>query len=124
MVINMIWFNQGLVNEAVKELHDMIDIAKDINRIDSIVYGIWTPSILIEAYNLDIELRQKYKTINIMLDVAHSLPKIRNCAGLALSYDIPSEIKALRQDRFGIFTDILLKKGIIKEIKEFIETVD
>lgn len=119
----MIYFNEDLVAKALKEAHEMRDVKTDIDRIDSLVNSVWTPTILQLAYQLDTELRNKYKMIDFMFSIVNNMPKKVAYNNYGQSNSRPAEIEAIWQDRFGIFADVLLKKGVIKDIKEFIKDI-
>ncbi len=120
----MIYFKKDLNEKALKELHEFVDVANDYQKIDNVLNAEWTNEVLIYATQLDNNLRGKYKTINLMLDIAAILPK-RNTSNIADNYsNTPAEISRLIQDRYGILADVLLKKRIIRAIKDFIDYVD
>ena len=120
----MIYFKKDLNEEALKKLHDFIDLANDYQKIDDVLNSVWTNEVLIYAAQLDNDLREKYKTINLMLDIAAILPK-KNSANISgNNSNTPAEISRLIQDRYGILADVLLKKSIIKTIEDFIDYVD
>lgn len=120
----MIYFKKDLNEKALKELHDFVDLANDYQKIDNVLNAEWTSEVLMYAAQLDNELRSKYKTINLMLDVASILPKRNAPIASGSSSYTPAEISRLIQDRYGILADVLLKKCIIKTVKEFIDYVD
>ena len=105
------------------ELHDQQDVANDYIKILSVFNSIWSPPVLKEAYCLDVELREKYKTIDLLFHSAETMSD-KASSDRGVGFDYPPEIKALQQDYFGIAADVLLKKGIIKTVNDFIESVD
>lgn len=121
----MIYFNQKLVAKALKEVSDYIDVAKDVSHIQFLVNSPYTKDVLTEARQLNHELRKKYPTIETMLAFAATMPKINFGAGDQPLYadNAPAEIKALVQDYYGILADVLIKKGIIQQIEQFIDRV-
>lgn len=121
----MIHFVQDLYDRSLKEIMDMADVLTDFNDIERIINSKWTLEILNEAYRLHQKLLVKYPTINLMLDTAEKMQRrSANCGGSATQSNIPAEIKALNQDKYGILSDVLLKKSIIKSVDEFIDYVD
>lgn len=121
----MIYFNQALVAKALKEVSDYIDIARDVSRIQFLVGSLYTKGILTEARQLDQELREKYSMIETLLALAEILPKTNLGAGDQQLYtnNTPAEIKNLIQDYYGILADVLIKKGIIHQVEQFIDHV-
>ena len=119
----MVYFNKELCAKALMELHDQQDVVNDYIRIFSIFNSIWTPQVLKDAYYLDTELREKYKTINLLFHRAYEKSHKSGSLG-GLTYNNPPEIEALIHDYFGIAADVLLKKSIIKSVEEFIDSVD
>lgn len=120
----MIHFKQDLNEKALQEIKDFIDLAHDYQKINDVLNSLWTKEVLAYALQLDNELRQKYKTINLMLDIADILPKRSLTNSNASNTNMPVSISRLIQDRYGILTDVLLKKSIIKKIEDFIDYVD
>lgn len=119
----MVYFNKSLCAKALMELHDQRDVVNDYIKIFSIFNKIWTPQVLTDAYHLDIELRDKYKTIDLLFSSANRKSNNSSSVGVP-AYNNPPEIEALIQDYFGIAADVLLKKSIIKSVEEFIDSVD
>ena len=120
----MIHFMEELEVKALKEINDMADLARDYSRIACLLDSVWTSEILQQAQALDSELRQKYPMINNLLWTAENLPKINlNTIGYSQTF-IPTEIRRLQQDKYGMLGDVLIKKGIIRAIEEFISYVD
>ena len=121
----MIYFDQVLVAKALKEVSDYIDIARDIARIQFLVGSLYTKVILMEARQLDQELRRKYPMIETLLALAEILPKTNSGASDQPLYmnNTPAEIKNLIQDYYGILADVLIKKGIIHQAEQFIDHV-
>lgn len=121
----MIHFDNNLVKEAFKiahEAHELSDVANDLNRINIVLSTTPTMQNLFEAQRLDNELREKYPTIDKMLDIANSYP-IATVASQSNTQGLP-EYANLKQDYFGILCYVLLKKEITSSIEQFIEKVD
>ena len=125
----MIYFHQDLVEKAAKaieEAHELLDIKSDITKIDTtigLIRNFASYENLQDAQDLDVKLRKKYSTIDLMLTVANQIaPPSSPSMGCAQQQEIP-EISYLTQDRCGILCHVLLKKGIIGTAEDFIEKV-
>ena len=125
----MIYFNEYLVAKtintinSVKDSFDMSDVLNDINRIQLAIESINQNRHFSEAEKLDIELRQKYPYIEIMLNVANSIsvPSLRN-GRVHTEFEIL--LSRLKQDYYGILCDTAIKKGIINDVRKFIDHTD
>lgn len=118
----MIHFDENLIRYA-KQLHDVkeyMDIFNDLARIEQMLNSF----NIEEAQKLDNELIEKYPTIKIMLTVADSLPKINSNKNVSPFTTQATVFDNLVQDKFGIYTHILLKSNYIKNIEDFITYVD
>ena len=121
----MIHFVQDLYDKSLVEVKDIIDVFVDFNDIERLINSIWTIDVLNEALSLHKKLVIKYPTIDLMLDVAEKMPKRKIVGGRGRQQEnIPSEIRVLNQDKYGILANVLLKKGLIKSLKDFIDYVD
>lgn len=121
----MIHFFEDIVQRALETTHDskeFSDILYDINRINQALHDIEKGTSIESADRLDSELRAKYLTINAMLSLANSLPKVR--IGTAQDNAVLTIDARLKQDYYGILCHVALKKHIICEIKEFIKDID
>lgn len=119
----MIYFYDDMIYKAEKYIHDsheLLDIKQDIDKIDFAMRNIQALEGIRYANELDKELRQKYPTINLMLNVANSLPIIsENRQGVAKTESV-RELSALQQDRCGIICHVLLKKNVVSSIEQCI----
>ena len=121
----MIHFDNNLAKEAFKiahEAHELSDVANDLNRINTVLSTTPTIENLFESQRLDIELREKYPTIDKMLAIANSYPTATSVSQ-SNTQELP-EYANLKQDYFGILCYVLLKKQLTSSIEQFIERVD
>ena len=96
------------VLKALKAAEDCADIENDLNRINyTLTHGSEQT-----AWNLDYELRQKYPTIDVMLQVADILQIAPVSSYFATAKGVPSAKSNLRQDYWGIICDAAIKKSI------------
>lgn len=140
----MIFFKVELNYKAlklIKESHDLLDVATDLDKIDQAQNNIDLHAMdyyksqnelsfanyqtsLYNANNLDKELRKKYPTIDLLLNTAEMLPKITVARSSGNAVVKPQEYQALNQDRCGIKCHVLIKKGIISHAEQFIDRVE
>lgn len=140
----MIFFKAELNYKAlklIKESHDLLDVATDLDKIDQAQNNIDRYAMdyqkspnevslanyqtsLYNANNLDEELRKKYPTIDLMLNIANDLPKITFARSSGNAVVKPQEYRALSQDRCGIKCHVLIKKEIISHAEQFIDHVE
>lgn len=122
----MIHFKKELYEKAIIEIKDYVDVAKDFGDINYILDLPVTVESRKMALQLDIELRKKYSTIDILIDFAERLSQIGVCStGNKTSTSNGSpEYERLKQDAYGILAHVLIKKAIIKKADEFIDYVD
>ncbi len=122
----MIYFYDAQVAktiEIIQEACDCIDIYNDLNRIKQAItniktYGNWSP-----ADHLNRELRQKYPTINNMIEFANSVSLQKPRAKKICSAS-EAVLSSLEQDYFGILCDTAIKKQVVSSIKDFVKNVD
>jgi ribosomal protein L34E len=105
--------------KIIYEAHDCTEIAKDLYRINYINnFGSDE-----QARQLDNELRKKYPTISIMLNVGDSLQVVYQRP--LNVYSASSFEKArLKQDYWGILCDTAIKKGIKNSIESCIDHIE
>ena len=115
---------QSSALEIIKEAHDCADVLRDLNRIEQAKANVYTTyGGAFAADQLDRELRQKYPAIDTMLDLANTmLPPSPQAPSICSEED--REISNLNQDYCGILCDTAVKKGLVKTIKDCIESVD
>ncbi len=118
----MIHFDKNLIRHA-EQLHDVkeyMDIFNDLARIEQTLKSF----DIKEAQKLDNELREKYPAITKMLASVDSLPKINGNKNFSSFTTQATVFDNLVQDKFGIYTHILLKSNYIKNVEDFIAYVD
>lgn len=119
----MMYLYEEMVYKAekcIQDLRELHETKQDIDKIDFAMRNIQTLEGIRYANELDKELRQKYPTINLMLNVANSLPKIsENRQGVAKTESV-RELSALQQDRCGIICHVLLKKNVVSSLEQCI----
>lgn len=123
----MIHFFSAIQNRAleiIKEAHDCADVLQDLNQIEYAKANLYTVyGGVFAADQLDRELRQKYPTIDKMLDLANTMLSPSPQASTFRSEE-DRAISNLNQDYCGILCDTAVKKGLAKSIKDCIESVD
>lgn len=113
-------FNEALcakVLEIIHEASELHGVAVDLDNINRFLSSTPTFEIMVEAKAFNIELHQKYPTIDEMLNIANSIPSANT---IPRNYQ-PCAMEFLKQDYFGIICDTALKKGFASSIEEFIE---
>lgn len=121
----MIYFFEDIVQKALETIQDgkeFSDILYDINRIKQAKQNIEKGFSIEGANRLDFELREKYLIINDMISLANSIPKVH--IGPVKDNTELTIYARLKQDYYGILCHVALKKHIIREIREFIKSVD
>lgn len=115
---------QNSALEIIEEARDCTDVLRDLNQIEQAKANLSTGYGSVFAANqLDRELRQKYPTIDMMLDIANTmLPPSSQVSRIRSEVD--QAIANLNQDYCGILCDTAVKKGLAKSIKDCIESVD
>lgn len=124
-----IHFDKDLIAKAFKITHeavDLIDVAHDIDAINGILSKPSTIENLVSAVALDKILRERYPTIEKMLEVADcfSISPVPVSSNNSQDPPYPNEYKNLEQDYFGILCDVLMKKGVTSSIEQCIKRVD
>lgn len=124
----MITFYDGLFAktlEIMKEVHDCSDILLDLDRIGQAKANVYSYGGVFAADQLDRELRQKYPTIDVMLNIANAM-----CSNSLLPQQSgrnrtmeEAAIDNLQQDYCGILCDVAVKKGVKQSIEDCIENV-
>lgn len=115
---------QNSTLEIIKEARDCADVLQDLSKIAQAKANLSTGyGAVLAADQLDRELRQKYPTIDMMLDIANTmLPPSPQASRIRSEVD--QAIASLNQDYCGILCDTAVKKGLAKSIKDCIESVD
>lgn len=121
-----IYFKKEYINAAeilVQETKELEDVCKDLRRIDDAISKLGLNYDTENARRLDEELRRKYSTINIMLNVAQAMPKFTKIQVKNYSPCDICEVECLKQDRYGILCHVIMKKGITSTVEDCIEYV-
>lgn len=122
----MIYFYGELIYEAEKYIHnayELYDIRQDMEKIEYAERNIYSAGGIQYAHKLDEELRKKYPTIDMMIDVANSLPKTYENQLGDKKGNRPLELDILQQDWCGIICDVLLKKEVVESLEQCIRKV-
>lgn len=74
------------------------------------------------AYKLDKRLREEYKEIDFLDNLASSLPVTKDpyCLSTSPATQEPVEIRNLRFDTYGIIVSVLLKQDPAYKVEKFI----
>lgn len=119
----MIYFWKNLVDEAYKFIDlestkDDIKAGKDLKEIEKIMEMDNNTLLFYQAASeLAQRLLKEYPVIQIMCNIANSmLPN-----GKSGTSDMGA---ILTTDKFGILADVLIKHGIISNVKDFIKSVE
>lgn len=132
-----IYFYNNLVMEALKALkdsHELLDVSQDLEEVQRQMEQIKYSSLILisnderyrklqQARELTGVLREKYPTINQMLNIANKFPQPQSSYFTPVSVSETEEYENLRQDYYGILCNTLLKKELIRTIDQFIERV-
>lgn len=116
----MVKYNVEYISKAYelvkqKSQDDEIKAAEDLYVIDVILSG---ENTCFSPYNLDKRLRKKYKTIEMMENIAHKFI-FNDRRPINRSVSAKDEImNRLQSDRMGIIADTLIKHEIIKCVDE------
>lgn len=109
-------FNKNLYIKAlqiIKDADDLNDVAIDLKRIEQLFSMELTSEVMETAKLLDNKLRHKYPTINIMINIANSVP-VRNTSSTDCEY---KPLEFLKQDYYGIICDTVLKRDLLHQLK-------
>lgn len=112
---------QGLgeqVLELVKEAYDLRDVKHDLERIEKAVYNNHWPYA--EAESLDREMRRKYPTINVMVQLVNVLSTLSPYQNSTEKTNVSPYTEDLKIDYIGIICDVAIKKGIKETIEDCI----
>lgn len=125
----MITFYDGLfaqTSEIMKEAHDCADILRDLDRIGQAKANVYSYGGVFVAGQLDQELRQKYPTIDVMLNIAKAMssnPLLPPQSGRNRTMEEVA-IANLQQDYCGILCDTAVKKRVKQSIEDCIKAVN
>lgn len=115
---------QSQTFEIIKEARDCADVLRDLNQIEQAKANLSSGyGTVLAANQLDRELRQKYPTIDMMLNIANTMrppsPQVSR-----IQAEVDKTIANLNQDYCGILCDTAVKKGLAHSIKDCIKSVD
>ena len=125
----MVYFKKNLCQtaQAIIEAKSTVDKIKAFDDIGQINYYFflynnrkWYNQF--EARQLDERLRKEYKSINKI----NELPSPhRNQAEQSRQTTVTdSVISGLKQDYYGILFEVLVKEGLVQELKDFIDRIE
>lgn len=117
-----ICFTEGLFDKVlhiIKESHDCIDVANDLNAIQNTIHN----GSDFDAINLDDYLRRKYPIINTMLNIADSIQARPSCGNSNTTSQSPYKAM-LVQDHCGILCQIAIEKGLKQDLKSCISHIE
>ena len=125
-----IYFDEALFEKAletIKDARDYADVLRDLERIKQAEANVNSYMGVFLADQLSRELRDKYETIGLMLNIADNM---RSNPLLPLSPQDgqicsaeEAAISNLEQDRCGILCDTIVKKGLTQNIRNCIKSV-
>ena len=125
----MMYFEKDLVNKAIelidgKSKSDELKAFTDVNDINNMIINLQiNRDYQCDAIKLNQRLREEYPSIEKLLNLGRSM--VNNSVGNNTIYDVVSAIIGdLNADKYGIYVDVLLKHGVINDMKKFIEKVD
>ena len=121
--------------KALKDGHELLDVSQDLKEVQRQMEQVEYSSLILinsdhercrrlqQARELTGVLREKYPTINQMLNIANKFPQPQSSYFTPVSVSETEEYENLRQDYYGILCHTLLKKELIRTIEQFIERV-
>lgn len=109
------------VLDIIETSNDCVDVRNDIAAIKSAVESVKWYGVSPYACTIDNTVRNKYPTINAMLRFANS--KLPESSEPDLRTQWKILLDNLQQDYYGIILDTGIKKGLKKEIKDFIKCI-
>lgn len=125
----MIYFVENYVKKAIelideKSKADELKAFTDVSDINKTIENLqMSPAYRHYGIQLDERLRRDYPSIEKLQELGRNMAN--NRGNNNIKYDVVSAIIAdLNADKYGIYVDVLLKHGIINEMKKFIDKVD
>lgn len=102
---------QNRTLEIIKEARDCADVLRDLSQIEQAKVNLSSTGYgaVFVANQLDRELRKKYPTIDMMLDIANAMLPPSTQASKIRS-EVDQMIANLNQDYCGILCDTAAKK--------------
>ncbi len=105
--------------KIIQESYDCLDIANDLKAIQNrIHYGSDSEAITLDGY-----LREKYPIIDIMLNIADSVPAQPRYGNFSSESKSLCKLR-LEQDYYGILCHTAIKKGLVQNIESCIDHVE
>lgn len=112
---NADYISKAYILAKQKSTDDEIKAAEDLYVIDVILSG---QNTCISPHNLDSRLREEYKTIEMMENIAYKFI-FNDRRSVNRSVSEKDEImNRLQSDKIGIIADVLIKHEIIKCVDE------
>jgi len=125
----MIYFVENYVKKAIelideKSKADELKAFTDVSDINKTIENLQiSPAYRHYGIQLDERLRRDYPSIEKLQELGRDMAN--NRGNNNIKYDVVSAIIAdLNADKYGIYVDVLLKYGVINDMKKFIDKVD
>lgn len=125
----MIYFVGNYVKKAIelideKSKADELKAFTDVSDINKTIENLQiSPAYRYYGIQLDERLRRDYPNIEKLQELGRNM--VNSSGNNNTKYDVVSAIIAnLNADKFGIYADVLLKYGVINDMKKFIDKVD
>lgn len=125
----MIYFVENYVKKAIelideKSKADELKAFTDVSDINKMIENLQiSPAYRHYGIQLDERLRRDYPSIEKLQELGRNMAN--NRGNNNIKYDVVSAIIAdLNADKYGIYVDVLLKYGVINDMKKFIDKVD
>ncbi len=125
----MIYFVGNYVKKAIelideKSKADELKAFTDVSDINKMIENLQiSPVYRHYGIQLDERLRRDYPSIEKLQELGINMAN--NRGNNNIKYDVVSAIIAdLNADKYGIYVDVLLKYGVINDMKKFIDKVD
>ena len=125
----MIYFVENYVKKAIelideKSKADELKAFTDVSDINKTIENLQiSPAYRHYGIQIDERLRRDYPSIEKLQELGRNMAN--NRGNNNIKYDVVSAIIAdLNADKYGIYVDVLLKYGVINDMKKFIDKVD
>lgn len=128
----MIRYQETLMEQAkaILSAHstaDEIQASQDVDQIDQLLNQLLSngmnPIVRQQATALDSHLREKYLIIDTLQNAANEMGRVSPYRASNNSKINDGLIHRLVMDRFGIWTNTLLKHRVIENLKDVLEDV-
>ena len=126
----MIHFHEEKVALALKlidekSVYDDIKASNDMAEIDTMINSVKANAKFVGVAKMLDEIIQKdYPEIQVMHNIVSNMTRTANLWRATSLSEADAIISNLQSDRFGILASVLLKHGMISDVKDFIKTVD